>query len=192
MPLKGSPTANDYADGSTYVSTRAPRAVTDETAVTLATTMKALFPDARTVIPANSLVQGKIYRLTAFGKATTDATAGNYVFEIALGTGDAPAALAAGATVAASTAQTDVTWTATGYCECRVAGTSGVIRLWGLWEPAVALVASTLQPYTLPSATPANITFNTTASASLTFQLQRSGAGVYTATTTSVVLEELN
>jgi len=168
------------------------KAVADESPLTLSTTMKALWPDARTTIPAGALQNGRVWRLTAFGKATTDGTAGNYVFEVALGTGDAPAALAAGATVAATASQTDVTWTAQAILEVRVAGTSGVVRMSGIWQPAVALVASTLQPYTFPGATPANITFNTTGAAALTFQIQRSGAGVYTATATTVVLESLN
>jgi len=65
--------------------------------------------------------------------------------------------------------------------------------MWGVWEPAVALVASTLQPYTFPNATPADITIDTTVGTNaITYQLQRSGAGVWTATTTGIIFRELN
>lgn len=162
--------------------------------MTLATTMKALWPTSRTITPAPFWYAGKIIRVTAFGKLTTDGTAGNYVFEMAYGTGDAPASpIAVGATVAGTVSQTNITWTAQGYVECRSAGPTGVIRMWGIWEPAVAVLASTLQPYLFPNATPADLTLDTTNSTfGPTFQLQRSGAGVWTAATTSVFIEELN
>lgn len=165
----------------------------DESAVTLATTMKALWPAARTILPANFWYPGKTVRLEAFGKATTDGTAGNYVFELGYGSGDAPTPLVAGATVAGTVSQTNIAWTAWAYAECRSIGTSGVLRMWGVWEPAVALLASTLQPYIFPGSAPADVSIDTTVGTNaLTFQLQRSGAGVWTATTTNIVLEELN
>jgi hypothetical protein len=181
------------AGGELYRDTRPPTPITvDESAVTLATTMKALYPAARTVIPSNQWRPGKIWKVTAFGKATTDGTAGNYVFEMAYGSGDAPTPLAAGATVAGTVSQTNISWWAEGYMECRAIGTSGVARIWGTWRPAVALLASTLQPYLFPASAPADITIDTTASGNgITFQLQRSGAGVWTATTTNLVLEAL-
>lgn len=166
--------------------------IVDEASVTLATTMKALFPAARTITPANFWYPGKVCRLTAFGKATTDGTAGNYVFEMGYGSGDAPTPLVTGATVAGTVSQTNITWMAQGYMECRTLGATGTCRMWGIWQPAVALLASTLQPYTFPNATPADVTFDTTSGANgLTFQLQRSGAGVWTALTTAVIFEEL-
>lgn len=165
----------------------------DESPITLATTMKALWLPAKTLIPAGLWKPGKIMKVTAFGKATTDGTAGNYVFEMGYGSGDAPTPLVAGATVAGSTSQTNVTWSAFGYMECRTYGTAGVARMWGQWTPAVALLASTLQPYVFPNATPADVTVDfTVGTNAITFQLQRSGAGVWTATTTSVILEEVN
>jgi hypothetical protein len=181
------------ADGNNYRDLKNPHIVVDEAAVTLATTMKALWPPARTVLPANYFWVGKVVKLTAFGKATTDGTAGNYVFELAYGAGDAPTPLVAGATVAGTVSQTNITWFAEAYAECRAIGTSGTLRMWGIWEPAVALLASTLQPYLYPNATPTDITIDTTASGNaLTFQLQRSGAGVWTATTTNLLFEALN
>jgi hypothetical protein len=65
--------------------------------------------------------------------------------------------------------------------------------MWGRWMPSVALLASTLQPYIFPASAPADVTVDTTVSTNaLTFQLQRSGAGVWTATTTGLLLEALN
>lgn len=177
-----------------YVNLRlASHILADESAVTLATTMKALWPAARTLIPVNFWYPGKVVDLWAFGKATTDGTAGNYVFELGYGSGDAPTPLVAGATVAGTVSQTNISWFANAVIECRSVGTSGVLRMWGQWSPAVALLASTLQPYIFPGSAPADVTVDTTVGTNaLTFQLQRSGAGVWTATTTNIILKELN
>jgi hypothetical protein len=181
------------ADGG-YTNLRQQAVLTaDEAAITLATTQKALWLPAKTLIPTGIWKPGKIISVEAFGKGTTDGTAGNYVFALGLGAGDAPAAIVTGATIAGSTGQTNVTWSAKGYAECRTFGTAGILRLSGSWEPAVALVASTLQPYTMPNATPADITFDfTVGTNALTFQCQRSGAGVWTMTTTLLLFREEN
>jgi hypothetical protein len=175
-----------------YRSLRLPSHILlDETAVTLATTMKALWPAARTSLPANYWYVGKVVKITAFGKVTTDGTAGNYVFELGYGSGDAPTPLVAGATVAGTVSQTNISWSAWAYAECRTIGATGTLRMWGQWSPAVAVLASTLQPYVFPASAPADVTVDTTVGTNaLTFQLQRSGAGVWTATTTNILLEE--
>ena len=109
------------------------------------------------------------------------------------GSGDAPTPLVAGATVAGTVSQTNIPWVADAMVECRTIGATGTLRMTGEWRVAVALLASTLQPYLFPNATPADITVDTTAATNaLTFQLQRSGAGVWTATTTNIFFEELN
>lgn len=167
--------------------------VLDESPVTLATTMKALWPAARTMLPANFWYSGKVCKISAFGKLTTDGTAGNYVFELGYGTGDAPTPLVAGATVAGTTSQTNISWTAWAFMECRAIGATGTLRMWGRWEPAVAVLASTLQPYLFPASAPADVSIDTTVGTNAPmFQLQRSGAGVWTATTTNIIFEELN
>jgi len=166
----------------------------DEASITLTTTMKLLWPAARTILPANYWKPGKIVRLEAFGKATTDVTAGNYVFEASLGVGDAPAGLAAGATVAGTVSRTNDTWTAWAYFECVSIATPSTakFRIWGEWRPVVSLLASTLQPYLFPATAPADITVDASlATSSLGFQLQRSGAGVWTALTTNIIVEEV-
>lgn len=168
------------------------RLTADESPITLATTQKALWLPAKTLIPTGLWEPNKVFQLTAFGKATTDATAGNYVFEMAYGAGDAPTPNATGATVAGSTGQTNISWIAQGWMEVRSIGTAAVARMWGFWKPAVALLASTLQPYIFPSSAPADISVDTTVSTNaITFQLQRSSTGVWTATTTGLILEEV-
>lgn len=171
-----------------YVGVRRSSILTaDEAAITLTTTMKALWLPAKTLVPAGFWYPGKIIGVEAFGKATTDITAGNYVFEVGIGAGDAPAALVTGATVAGTVSQTNVTWKAEIFAECRTFGTAGILRLWGSITPVVALLASTLQPYLMPNATPADITFDFSVNTNaLTLQAQRSGAGVWTMTTTSL------
>lgn len=181
------------ADGIFYRDLREPHIVVDESAITLATTMKALWVPARTILPANYWRVGKVVKLTAFGKATTDGTAGNYVFELAYGSGDAPTPLAAGATVAGTTSQTNISWMAEGYMEARAIGTTAASRMWGRWAPAVAILGSTLQPYLFPASAPADINIDTTVGTNaVTFQLQRSGAGSWTATTTGLLFEAVN
>lgn len=181
------------ADGIFYRDLREPHIVVDESAITLATTQKALWAPARTILPANYWRVGKVVKLSAFGKATTDGTAGNYVFEMGYGSGDAPTPLVIGATVAGTVSQTNVTWRMEGYMECRAIGATGTCRMWAETRPVVALLASTLQPYLMPNATPADITINTTiGTEAVTFQWQRSGAGVWTATTTGLLFEALN
>jgi hypothetical protein len=181
------------ADGIFYRDLREPHIVVDESAITLATTQKALWAYPRTVLPANYWRVGKVVKLTAFGKATTDGTAGNYVFGLGYGSSDAPAVTIVGASVAGTVSQTNITWVAEAYMECRAIGTSGTARLWGRWMPAVALLASTLQPYLFPGSAPADSTIDTTVGTnSPVFELQRSGAGVWTATTTNLLFEALN
>lgn len=181
------------ADGLFYRDTRQPVIVADESAITLATTQKALWPYARTILPANYWTVGKTVKLTAFGKATTDGTAGNYVAGIGYGASDAPTALAAGATVAGTTSQTNITWRFEAYVTCRTIGSSGTLIAHGQWVPAVAILASTLQPYILPASAPAAVTVDTTVGTNaLVLTLQRSGAGSWTATTTALYMEALN
>lgn len=181
------------ADGIFYRDSRQPFQTLDESPITLATTQKALWPYARTVFPSNYWVPGKSVKLTAFGKVTTDGTAGNYVAGIGYGASDAPTSLGAGATVAGTISQTNITWKFEAYVTCRLIGTSGTLMAHGLWTPAVAVLASTLQPYTIPASAPAATTVDTTVGTnSLVLTLQRSGTGVWTATTTALYIEALN
>jgi hypothetical protein len=97
------------ADGIFYRDQRGTIFV-DEAAITLATTQKALWVPARTILPATYFNRpGKTVKISAFGKATTDGTAGNYVFEMAYGAGDAPSAAGYRARpMAGTTSQTNI------------------------------------------------------------------------------------
>jgi hypothetical protein len=181
------------ADGVFYRDSRQPFQILDESAITLTTTQKALWPYARTLLPSNYWTVGKTIKLTAFGKATTDGTAGNYVFGIGYGATDAPTALAASATFAGVISRTNDTWMAQAYVTCRSTGATGSLMAQGLFTPVITLVLSTAQPINLPAATPAAVTVDTTVGTnSLVLTLQRSGTGVWTATTTGLYVEALN
>lgn len=182
------------ADGPDFHDTRIQPIIADETAITLATTQKALWPYARTLLPANYFSKvSKTVHIKAFGKVTTDGTAGNYVAGLGYGSADAPTALAAGATVAGTVSQTNISWILDAYFTSRLAGATGTLVGYGLWVAAVAVLASTLQPYTLPASALAAVTVDTTVGTnSPVFSLQRSGAGVWTATTQAIIMSALN
>jgi hypothetical protein len=190
----GSPVWEIAGAGEGYHNMQLDPIIVDESPITLATTQKALWPYARTLLPANFFSRvGRSVHQKIFGKATTDGTAGNYVAGLGYGSADAPTALAAGATVAGSTSQTNVSWIADAYFTSRTQGATGTLVGWGLFVAAVALMASTLQPYTLPSSALAAVTVDTTVGTnSPVLSLQRSGAGVWTATTQAIIFSALN
>lgn len=171
-----------------------PVEVIDQTAITLSTTQKALWAPAKTLVPANWWWVGKTVKLTAAIKLVTDGTAGNYVFGAGAGTGDAPAVIVVGPTVAGTVSQTLMAIMEATY-ECRLLGTAGTIAIFGEIRASVGVLASTLQPYLFPSAggTVVSTLDLTLATTALTFQCQRSGAGVWTAACVGgPYLEELN
>jgi hypothetical protein len=190
----GSPIWGIQGAGEGYHNMQIEPITADQGAITLATTQKALWPYATTITPANFFSNvGRTVHIKAFGKVTTDGTAGNYVGGIGYGSSDAPTALAAGASVAGTVSQTNISWIADVYATAELSGASGKLKGWGLWVPAVAVLASTLQPYTLPNSALAQVTVDTTVGTnSLVLTLQRSGAGVWTATTQALIFSALN
>jgi hypothetical protein len=181
------------AAGVSLHETFAAPIIADEGNVTLSTTMKALWGYPLTQLPANILVPSKTFHIKAFGKVTTDGTAGNYVAAVGYGSSDAPTSFGSGATVAGTVSQTNISWILDAYMTCRTRGGSGTSVGWGLWMPAVAVLASTLQPYTLPASAMATATTDTTVGTnSMVVTLQRSGAGVWTAATQAIVFSALN
>jgi hypothetical protein len=181
------------ADGIFYRDSRQPFLIADESPITLATTMKGLWLYPKSILPANYWTVGKLVKVTAWGKATTDGTAGNYVFGLGYGASDAPTSLGSGATVAGSTSQSNITWRAEAWFRCRTTGATGSLMAFGQWAPAVAVLASTLQPYTVPASAAAATSIDTTVGTnSLMMTLQRSSTGVWTATTQELVVEALN
>jgi len=182
-------------DGPFYRDLRAPVSIIDESAITLATTQKALWPVARTILPANAWYVGKTYKITAALKLVTDGTAGNYVFGMGYGAGDAPAVIVISASRAAVVSFTGLA-IMEGYATCRSlgVGTAATLSMWGIIVPELGAVLSTNQPILFPTAgTTVVSTFDPTVGTNaLTFQAQRSGAGVYTITTVGLFMEALN
>ena len=179
---------NDYRDMAAAID------VIDQGSITLATTQKALWLPARTLILAKDWKVGKTWKLTAGIKLVADGTAANYVFGCGVGTGDAPAVIVVGASVAATVSQTQLA-IMEAWITCRTLGTAGTVSIYGRIQANVAILASTLQPYNFPTAgvtvvSTLDMSLNTNAA---TFQAQRSGAGVYTAVAAGVpLLEALN
>jgi hypothetical protein len=181
------------ADGGAYHDTRVQPIVADESPITLATTMKSLWPYARTLLPANQFSVGKTYHIKAFGKLTTDGTAGNYTAGIGYGASDAPTALAAGVARAGVTSQSNISFIAEAYFTCRASGATGTLVGWGQISMDLAVQLSTAQPNILPGSALAAVTVDTTAGTnSPVITLQRSGAGVWTATTQAIIFSALN
>jgi len=116
---------------------------------------------AKTLIPTGFWVPGKIVKLTAFGKATTDGTAATMFSKW-------PTARATRRRrwLQARRSRNGIAdqrhLEGGRLYECRSVGTAGFFRMWGEMRPAVALLASTLQPYIFPNATPADISIDTT------------------------------
>lgn len=182
------------ADTPAFHDTRIQPIVLDETAITLATTQKALWPYARTQLPANYFVVGKTVWLKVFGKATTDGTGGNYTSGIGYGSSDAPAAaLGASTTNAGVASKSNISWWADAYVTCRTIGASGTLVGWGLLLMDLVIQLSTTQPNLIPASALTAVSVDTTAGTnSPVVTLQRSGAGVWTATTQAIIFSALN
>jgi hypothetical protein len=168
--------------------------VLDQAAITLATTQKALWTPPKTLIPANWWWVGKVVKLTAAIKFVTDGTAGNYVFGAGAGTGDAPAVIVVGSSQAGIVSKTFLAIMEATY-ECRSLGTAGTLAIFGEIRPDLSGLLSTTTPYIFPTAgaTVVSTLDMTLATTALTFQAQRSGAGVWTAACVGgPYLEELN
>lgn len=182
------------ADGIFYRDLREPHMIADEAAITLATTQKALWAPARTILPANYWRTGKVVKLTAFCKATTGTTPGNYAYAMAYGAGDAPTPIVASVARAAVASVTNIPILLEGYMEFRGSpGTAAASRMWGRAMADLALQLSTAQPNLFPSSAPADINIDTTVGTNaVTFQMSRSGSTAETVTTTGLLFEALN
>lgn len=181
------------ADGIYYRDMRQPFVTADQTTITLSTTQKALWAPALTILPANYWTVGKTVKLTASLKLVSDGTAANYVFGMGYGAGDAPACIVVSASragVASFTGHAIMQ----GWATCSATGTAGTLRMWGFLTAELGAMLSTVQPVTFPTAGVVTVsTIDTTVGTNaLTFQLQRSGAGVWTTTTTGLIMEALN
>jgi hypothetical protein len=183
------------ADGPFYRDTKMQAMiVADDSTITLATTQKALWTYAKTILPANYWTfVGKTVKVTAYGWATTDGTAGNYTPGLGYGSSDAPSAMAAGVARAGVTSATTKAWRAEYHTICQAVGASGNLRGMGEWKADLALQLSTNQPNLLPATQVTNTSADTTVGTnSIVGTLQRSGTGVWTAATSGLIMEALN
>ena len=182
------------ADGIFYRDLREPHIIADESAITLATTQKALWAPARTILPANYWRTGKVVKLTAFGKFTSGTTPGNGTPAMAYGAGDAPTPIVTGTARALVASVTNITWFMQGYMEFRgTPGTASASRMWGMFVGDLAMQLSTNQPNIFPASAPADVNIDTTVGTNaVTFQYARSGSTAESMTTTGLLFEALN
>jgi hypothetical protein len=168
-----------------------------QTAVTLATTAKAIVPVlALPVLGSNYFGWvGKACRMRIWGQMTTGTTPGNGIFSLLWGTGadaNGTTILTNATAFALGASQTNLTWEIDCIVRCRAVGTSGSVICHGMMSANVNLIASTLQPVMFPTSAPAAVTIDTTANNVLSPQFQRSGSTAETMQVTEFVYEALN
>jgi hypothetical protein len=185
------------ADGAYYHDTRPPFVAADITAVTLASTAKALYPAASfPTLGAGYFNQfiGKKMRIRLFGRITTVLTPGNGSFDVYFGSGaDATGTiLASSAAVALSASQTNLSWQAEFDITVRALGSSGALLCVGRAHFNNAVLASTLQPLMIPASAPAQVTVDLTSASIISVQFKRSGSTVETMQVHDMTVEVLD
>jgi hypothetical protein len=166
------------SDGLFYLDTREPNLTADITAVTLASTYKALYPVSNfPVLGGHYFARpGKGMNIKLFGRITTAVTPGNFQIAVFYGTGaDANGVKVVETTATALTAsQTNLSWEAEFDIICRSIGSAGT--LFGTGRCLIAegaLAAHLLAPGTAPAVSAA---CDLTASLILSVQALRSGS----------------
>jgi len=169
------------ADGLFYNDLREPFMVTDVTSVTLASTMKALYPvGAFPVLGGQYFARpGKAMRIRAFGRITTSTTPGNGQFTLFYGSGadNTGVAVVSSAAFALSASHTNLSWMCELDVTCRTTGPTGTLFGTGYAMFNNAVVATSLQPLMLPASAPAaSGSVDLTAANILSLQFSRSGS----------------
>lgn len=185
------------SDGLFYNDLREPFLASDQAAVTLAATAKALYTaSAFPVLGGQYFARpGKKLRIRLFGKITTALTPGNGSFDVYYGTGaDANGVLlASSAALALSASQTNLSWWADIYVHCRSIGSVGTLFCDGVACFNNAVLASTLQPMLIPaSAAVVSGACDLTASLIISVQFKRSGSTAETMTVQDMEVTALN
>jgi hypothetical protein len=170
------------ADGLLYNDIREPCISADITAVTLATTDKALYPVSNFPLLGGQYFSrvGKKLRIRLFGRITTGITPGNGTFDIYYGTGaDANGViLASSAGVALTASQTNLSWMMECYVHCRSTGSTGTLFCTGIALFNEAVLASKML---IPASAPAvSAACDLTAALIISVQFKRSGSTVET------------
>lgn len=166
------------ADGLFYNDLREPFIATDQTAVTLAATAKALYTASAFPVLGGQYFSrvGKKLRIRLFGRMTTGATPGNGSFNVYYGTGaDANGVLLmTGTPVALTASQTNLSWFAEIFVHCRSTGSAGTLFCTGFAKFNEALLAAGIL---LPASAPAvSGACDLTAALIISVQYLRSGS----------------
>jgi hypothetical protein len=189
-------------NASFFHDTRGPFVTTDVTAVTLASTDKALYPaSAFPVLGAgyfNSLL-GKRLWIHMFGRMTTAATPGNGTWDIYFGSGaDATGTIiASSGTLALSANGTNLSWQLDIWVTTRLleqGATHGALLVTGQAVLNVGLLASTLEPMFIPASAAAQTTVDISPANSniISVQFKRSGSTAETMQVHELVVTALN
>ena len=169
------------ADGLFYNDLREPFISADVAAVTLSTTLKALYPAANFPALGGQYFArpGKKMKIRVSGRMTTGITPGNLVMSLLYGTGaDANGVtIVSTAATALTASQTNLSWYVEFYVHCRSTGATGTLFSTGELCANPSLVGSTLQPVMLPaSAAVVSGACDLTAALILSVQASRSGS----------------
>lgn len=183
------------ADGIFYRDRRTPFLIADQSSVTLATTMKALWAvgaSSPSILPANYWTLGKTVKLTANLKWTAG-TAGNVQFGMAYGAADAPTAVVATVARAKIASVGPFGVFIEGYATCRSIGTAGTLSMWGTAIADLGIMLSTAQPNIFPSGGVTVVsTIDTTVGTNALFFEMNMSAGTDTVVTTDLLVEAIN
>lgn len=168
-------------NGQFFNDLREPFISTDQGAVTLASTAKALYtPSAFPVLGGQYWARpGKKLRIRLFGRMTTGATPGNGSFNVYYGNGtDANGTLLmTGTPVALVASGTNLSWEVEIFVHCRTTGSAGTLFCTGSAKFHVGLLLSTLAPMLLPASAPAaSAGVDLTAANIISVQFLRSGS----------------
>lgn len=167
------------ADGLFYHDTREPFIGADLTAVTLATTAKALYTPSNFPVLGGQYFGriGKKLRIRIAGRITTGITPGNGSFNVYYGTGaDANGViLMTGTPVALIASQTNLSWRAELFVHSRSLGSTGTLFCTGnaTFNTAVMASGTMLLPASAPAASAA---CDLTAALIVSIQFLRSGS----------------
>jgi hypothetical protein len=169
------------ADGAFYHDTLPPFVAADITAVTLATTAKALYPAAS--FPAwgsgyfNKFI-GKKVRIKLFGRITTARRRATAASTSTSARGrrqrDDPGLVRRARADSAS--QTNLSWRLELDVTVRALGASGALLVTGRAEFNVGVLASTLAPMLIPASAAAQVTVDLTTANIISVQFKRSGS----------------
>ena len=166
------------ADGLFYQDTREPFVSVDVASVTLAATIKALYPAAAFPVLGGQYFArpGKGLRIRMFGRITTAVTPGNGQFDIRYGSGAdaAGVSLVTSAAFALTASQTNLSWVADFKIVCRSTGATGTLMAtgWAKFNEAVA-AADVFIPASAPVVSGA---VDLTAANIISVQFSRSGS----------------